>query len=272
MVLVGRPTDDPEWDEVIRWFVKLLTKTRLLIEKYRVFAPKLFTHRRGSFLALACGISYGGGQRKPGNLVYSRRARRIFNVLLNNKDIKRIAGFQSSAFATLAPKCYKISQTTYPPPYPSICGPSNECISHLDYGNAGQLFCSITAAGDFDHLTGGQFVAHDLKLIILFPSGFTIMLPSASVSHGNTPIAPGETRCSVAQYCAGSLLRWVEYGFRSAKLLASTEQGAADKKLLDGGGKERWEWALRLFSKSSELLEDYLHPKPVERFHPKGFK
>ena len=76
------------------------------------------------------------------------------------------------------------------------------------------------------------------------------------MSHGNTPIAEGEVHTSITQYCAGGLLRWVAYGFRSAKSLASTEAGRDLKKKIDGPPGSRWRWALSLFSKASELQKD----------------
>ena len=74
--------------------------------------------------------------------------------------------------------------------------------------------------------------------------------------HGNTPIATGEVRTLITQYCAGGLLRWVAYGFQSVKSLTSTKEGQAMKEKINGPPGSRWEQALGLFSKASELLED----------------
>lgn len=80
------------------------------------------------------------------------------------------------------------------------------------------------------------------------------MIPSALVTHGNTPIQAGETRMSVTQYCSGGLLRWVAYGFRSAKSLLAEPKGAAKKEEIDGPAGSRWKWALSLFSTLEELV------------------
>lgn len=93
-------------------------------------------------------------------------------------------------------------------------------------------------------------------MYVEFPSGTTCYLPSASCSHGNARLAPGEWRYSLTQYCPGGLLRWVFYGFRSAKSLLASKSGKAEKARLDAGVGSRWEWALGLFTKVNELQSD----------------
>ena len=56
-------------------------------------------------------------------------------------------------------------------------------------------------------------VLWDLKLVIMFPSGSTIIIPSAMVRHSNTSVGMNKTCYSVTQYSAGGLFHWVENGF-----------------------------------------------------------
>lgn len=91
-------------------------------------------------------------------------------------------------------------------------------------------------------------------MVVEFPSGSTILLPSASIFHGNTPIQPGETRYSFTQYCAGGLLRWVDYGFQSVKSCAINNPKLKAK--LDSLAGVRWKAALRRFSKVTEVHSD----------------
>ncbi|KAJ7650504.1 hypothetical protein FB45DRAFT_974371 [Roridomyces roridus] len=72
---------------------------------------------------------------------------------------------------------------------------------HLDFGNM--------AAGLY---RGGHLILWELKLIICFPPGSTILVPSSIVTHSNTLIAPGEIRHSFTQYTAGALFRWASNG------------------------------------------------------------
>lgn len=117
------------------------------------------------------------------------------------------------------------------------------------------MFCAITALGDYDPMQGGHLVIFPIRLIVEFPPGSTILIPSGTVAHGNTPIRSGEHRMSMTQYCGGGLLRWVEYGFQSATSLLKQKGGAMKRAELD---KPRLARVLGLFSKCSELCADRL--------------
>lgn len=93
-----------------------------------------------------------------------------------------------------------------------------------------------------------------LKLVIEFPSGASILLPSSSVWHGNTPVQPGETRTSFSQYCAGGLLRWPEYGFRTMNTCKIEDLELWEK--MDGLADDRWIEAVARFSKVEEIHRD----------------
>ncbi|KAJ7263031.1 hypothetical protein C8J57DRAFT_1231629 [Mycena rebaudengoi] len=95
-----------------------------------------------------------------------------------------------------------------------------------------------------------------LKLLIDFPAGASLIVPSAFMDHGNTPIQAGETRYSLTQYAAGGLFRWVKYGFQTAKSLLSLPGGKELVASFDGVPGSRWRWALDLFSKVDELDAD----------------
>ncbi len=56
---------------------------------------------------------------------------------------------------------------------------------------------------------------------------------------------------SIAQYCAGGLLRWVQHGFKRAKSLGKRKLAA-----LNGDHDERVEQALGLFSFVDQLASD----------------
>jgi len=138
-VLVGHP-NDPGWKIVAKDAAALMEEVRMLGLESDAFDEKYITHRRGDFVAIPVGISYGGGGtvslsfhfikyahqllahfKKPGNLVHTKARRRLIQKLLDSPSIQRIAGFQSSklylhcccsscltasqgAFAAFAPK------------------------------------------------------------------------------------------------------------------------------------------------------------------------
>lgn len=95
-------------------------------------------------------------------------------------------------------------------------------------------------------------VLWEFKLIIQFPPGSTIHLPSAAVSHSNTPIRKGEKRASFTQYTAGGLFRWRDHGFQSNdnfyKSLSEDELKAVEEE-----DAKRCKLGLSLFSTLDEL-------------------
>ncbi|KAF8915768.1 hypothetical protein CPB85DRAFT_1374969 [Mucidula mucida] len=117
-------------------------------------------------------------------------------------------------------------------------GPRTVTDPHADSANRPDGWCGITCCGPFDHKRGGQLVLWDLKLVIDFPPGCTIFIPSALLVHSNCPIQPGERRYSMTQYTAGGLFRWEKFWEN-----ASEEERA--QWLTDRA--TRWERGLALF-------------------------
>src|SRR6202023_2093145 len=93
-------------------------------------------------------------------------------------------------------------------------GPKTVTVKHRDKLNKLTGWCAITALGnDFDESLGGHLVLWDLKLVIRFPPGATILILSALLYHSNTSLPDGQRRYSLTQYTSGDLLRWVANGF-----------------------------------------------------------
>lgn len=91
-------------------------------------------------------------------------------------------------------------------------GPRTVTIPHRDFANLCFGFCSITALGRFDADHGGHLVIVPLRLVIRFPAGSSILIPSAILEHYNIPISANEHRQTVTQYTAGAIFRFVENG------------------------------------------------------------
>ncbi|RDX40315.1 hypothetical protein OH76DRAFT_1366400 [Lentinus brumalis] len=125
-------------------------------------------------------------------------------------------------------------------------GPQVYTRVHLDHLNLAFGLCAITALGKYDYKQGGHLILWDLKLIIEFPPGATILIPSAILRHSNVAIRRGETRYSITQYSAGGLFRWVRCGFRSQK-----DYLAAGNDLTKE--YEEWRGGYKLFSKVLDL-------------------
>jgi hypothetical protein len=131
-------------------------------------------------------------------------------------------------------------------------GPYTCALGHCDFANLAFGWCAITAFGTFDWTRGGHLILWDCKLILEFPPGCTILIPSAAIFHSNIPIAQGERRYSFTQYTAGGLFRWVEHGFQSEEEYFATlsAEGKKEERRL---GLERTAAGVALFSTMDEL-------------------
>ncbi|KAJ7779983.1 hypothetical protein B0H16DRAFT_1300216, partial [Mycena metata] len=131
-------------------------------------------------------------------------------------------------------------------------GPHAITVPHLDFGNLSWGWCAITALGWFDPDVGGHLILWDLKLVIRFPPGSTILLPSAIIRHSNVPVAAHERRYSFTQYTASGLFRWIRNGFRTEEAYESTV--TSDEKRArqqENGG--RWEKGVAMYSTLEDL-------------------
>ncbi|KAF8969055.1 hypothetical protein BDZ97DRAFT_1613158, partial [Flammula alnicola] len=136
----------------------------------------------------------------------------VFKRLFEDPSFIRIARVASGAFATWVPELYNYyaehmdallsDDPSLKMNFPSSIwasatvnfGPKTACFKHMDSGNLPCGLCGITALGDYDPVLGGHLVLWQLKLVIQFPLGSTILIPSASISHSNVAIRPGERR------------------------------------------------------------------------------
>ncbi|TRM56359.1 hypothetical protein BD626DRAFT_370626, partial [Schizophyllum amplum] len=88
-------------------------------------------------------------------------------------------------------------------------GPRAVSLPHRDSLNMACGVCAVHAQGHFDADRGGHLILWDLKLIIRFPAGATLVFPSALIRHSNVAISPNEVRRSFTMFCPGHLSRWV---------------------------------------------------------------
>jgi hypothetical protein len=76
-------------------------------------------------------------------------------------------------------------------------------------------WCFITALGWFNHELGGHLILWDLWLIIEFPPGMAIAIPSAIFGHSDVSIQQDEKPFSIAQYTSAGVFRFVNNGFKT---------------------------------------------------------
>ncbi|KAJ7701087.1 hypothetical protein B0H17DRAFT_1245691 [Mycena rosella] len=227
-------------------------------------------HRRGNWTNLSAGDSMGGGQVHPGALVNGVVNTAVLVALLSNLAFITYAGFATGLLATWAPNLFdfyvdymKLFYHHYPNLHRPFLngiwcavifnlGPMTCALGHRAFANLAFGWCAITALGYFDYRKGGHLILWDCKLIIEFPPGTTILIPSAAIFHSNIPIVDGERRYSFTQYTAGGIFRWIEHGFKSeeAYLATLTKKEQEEEIAL---GKQRAKEGVGLLSTLAQL-------------------
>ncbi|KAF8987746.1 hypothetical protein BDQ17DRAFT_1223074, partial [Cyathus striatus] len=109
--------------------------------------------------------------------------------------------------------CYPFSKSFYPALTVNF-GPRTICSCHRDVKNLSFGWCAITALGNYDWAAGGHLVLLEFMLAIEFPPGYTILIPSAIITHSNLPISGSEKRFSFMQFAAAAIFRFTEHGMK----------------------------------------------------------
>ncbi|KAJ7805123.1 hypothetical protein B0H14DRAFT_3485412 [Mycena olivaceomarginata] len=208
--------------------------------------------------------------KEPGELHQNATNTQLTDELLQDPDIQRMIGFTTLLFSLYAPKLYSLYERTrkaleqWRPNlrwtfentvFAAITfnfGPRAFTRRHLDFANLSWGWCSITPLGSFDSDFGGHLILWDLRLVIRFPAGSTVFIPSAIIQHSNVPIRSHETRSSFTQYTAGGLFRWVRNGFRTNEDFEN-EASVAEKAFRAAEAETRWEDGMDMFSTIDEL-------------------
>ncbi|KAJ6505359.1 hypothetical protein C8R45DRAFT_817559 [Mycena sanguinolenta] len=232
------------------------------------FPAAMRKHRRGLFAAINVGLNLGKGATAPVWLD-NKKHTSLATQLLADPHIIRMAAFASFAFGLWAPRLHalyvKNNERLYfkhphlTRPFPQsvfACaafnfGPRVCTFKHRDVCNLPFGWCAVQALGNFDATKGGHLILWDVKLIVEFPAGALILLPSATIAHSNVPVADGDERISFTQFTAGNLFRYVDNGFRTQDQLASEDRAEYERMM---ALKELWwENGLKLFSSIAEL-------------------
>jgi hypothetical protein len=248
--------------------------------------PDDLDHKRGkSWAALNVGNGAGRGN-KPYNM-QTRGKETIVEELLQSSTIERLALHQSGASSrppspnaillTLpsaslqfyVPRLYDFYHKRTIPARRTLrhlrpnwtksvysgaafnLGPQVVTYFHRDCQNLPFGMCAIHALGRFDPTKGGHLVLKEPKLMIEFPPGSLILLPSATITHGNTPVREGETRFSFTQYTAGALFRFVDNGFRTQEEFKTQDKKGYEQMLEEK--ETRYAMGLGLWSTVEEL-------------------
>ncbi|KAF8146218.1 hypothetical protein K438DRAFT_1628560 [Mycena galopus ATCC 62051] len=238
------------------------------------FPERAFSHRRASgegFPTAAVGYAFGGGREEVGNFKASSKTNAAaFDEMLADSSVQRMATYPIPVFQALSFPIFSAYHTnkqtllqknphlrrTYPrSPFAALTvnlGPVSVSPPHLDHNNKADGMCLIGALGDFEPDKGGHLVLWEYDLIIRFPPGCSALIPSAVVTHSNTPIQEGEERYSIIQYSAGALFRWVANGFRTDRAWQATAT-AEDIARREEQRKGRWAAAMKNFTRWKDV-------------------
>ncbi|KAJ3842091.1 hypothetical protein F5878DRAFT_530398 [Lentinula raphanica] len=192
--------------------------------------------KRGHFPAFNRGVTMGMGSSTPVALQTGFMSSTL-DRLVGHQAVRRMAAYQDAAFSLWAPRLYAEYQRTdkimreklphLPRNFHSLVfaaaafnlGGKVWTFKHRDFLNWPFGWCAITALGRYDPTRTGQLILWELKLVVDFPPAATVLIPSAVITHSNTPVADGDAQMSFTQYTAGPIFRWVENGCRTEKEL-----------------------------------------------------
>ncbi|KAF7371735.1 hypothetical protein MVEN_00030000 [Mycena venus] len=267
-ILGGTPRDMENWKTVTDGAAKLMEDNahRLSVSEEQLNHCRAY----GSYPSIA-RVSHGGGQTEPGNLQTNKKNKRVMDELLAHEHFNRL----SNSFWTFAPLLatfFQVQMGLLAASKPSLVwnfagsvfaactfnfGPHAITVPHLDFANLAWGWCAITALGRFNPDRGGHLILWDLKLVIQFPLGSTVLIPPALIHHSNVPIAVDEFRASFTQYTAGGLFRWIRNGFKTDEQFERTTS-VQEKEARAEEAKTRWEDGVSMYSTIDSLLLDRL--------------
>ncbi|KAJ7807197.1 hypothetical protein B0H14DRAFT_3882094 [Mycena olivaceomarginata] len=229
------------------------------------FPAAMCRHRRGLFAAINAGLSYGKGQTAP-HLAGQQGAFRLGPNSAREQGHHSDGQFRKLLWAPRLHHHYIDNNKRLNAEFPDLKRPFPKSVfacaafnfgnvwtfKHRDVCNLPFGWCAVQSLGRFDATKGGHLVLWDLKLIVEFPAGALILLPSATIAHSNVPVADGEERISFTQFTAGGLFRYIDYGCRTTAELAREDPEEYTRQM--ALRETRWETGLQMFSTLDELL------------------
>ncbi|KAF9782118.1 hypothetical protein BJ322DRAFT_1022600 [Thelephora terrestris] len=84
---------------------------------------------------------------------------------------------------------------------------------YKDLKNPSWGWCAITSLDNYSPKNGRELVLWDLNLMVEFPLGSIIFIPSAILCHSNMSVSGSETQSSLIQYNLEGLFWWAAYDF-----------------------------------------------------------
>ncbi|TEB39866.1 hypothetical protein FA13DRAFT_1808200 [Coprinellus micaceus] len=208
---VAKPTGDPTYEVACEAAAALLLECGVT---GGFTQEEIDENLRGpGFMALNFGIGAGHGPPAPYNLCSKHPD--VVNRLRSSAALERLAQHHSAALKFYFPELYSY--------YHEHTMPVRDRHKDLIPNWVRSIFCAAAVnlgpeVATYLHCDGrnlafGAKAHHPVSSKVYYPH------PSATITHGNTPIQPGETRVSFTQYTPGALFRYVDAGFSTLKKL-----------------------------------------------------
>ncbi|KAJ7431293.1 hypothetical protein B0H11DRAFT_2262169 [Mycena galericulata] len=272
-LLGGRPRETERWqEEVAAPAAELVEEAAVKIFGADAFYSETYGDklpRRGSFHGKTSGASLGGGQKQPTAFFHAALTLLTLAQLFSSKPFQRIAGFVNTMFQLYAPDLHEYYRSmlqllhkwkeSLPRNFDEFTsvfaaatmnfGPCTITLPHLDFANLAWGWCAITALGDFDPDKGGHLILWDLRLVIRFPPGCSILIPSAILRHSNVSIQQGEKRFSFTQYTAAGIFRFVYNGFKTEKTIDESQLPKAERVRRAQDRADHWAEGMKMYKK-----------------------
>ncbi|KAJ3823095.1 hypothetical protein F5880DRAFT_1482882 [Lentinula raphanica] len=192
------------------------------------------SHRRGEYVTLPAGCGFGGGKLRPSNYANTAHNAELVQKVLDDPAVQRVARYVDCGLAAFFPALHRFlssllnrilsDNSSIRRMFQGCCYGachfnlhSAATRKHEDYFNILFSMCAIYASGDYDYTRSGHFIAWSLGLVTQFPPGTALFIPSAPVTHANTPIPSHQHRSSIAFFTSSGLGRWYQNGYMSDK-------------------------------------------------------
>lgn len=120
----------------------------------------------------------------------------------------------------------------------------------------------LTALGNYSPLHGGHIILWDLGLVVCFPPGASILIPSGLVRYSFVRVRRGERRYSLLQWAGAGIARWFLNGHKTDVDFAA-DASRAGHVARENRRREAHEAVLDTFPLDSELIRDsnfYAYP------------
>ncbi|KAJ7043432.1 hypothetical protein C8F04DRAFT_943278, partial [Mycena alexandri] len=143
----------------------------------------------------------------------------------------------------------------YPSPSSVFSAATLEFGPHLQETNRRHEAASwsvLLALGNYKHRHGGHVIFWDLGLVVAFPPGSCILIPSGLIRYSFVKVRPHETRYSLMQWAGAGIGRWFQNA-RCTDIEFAVKATREEHAAREGRRELDQDAALSSFPRESEL-------------------